>query len=264
MPEPATNTIPEAAKQLAHAHAARLQIEPGRWARLPDMDAAYTVQRHFLGLVGGGHGGWKVGVTSPDAQARRKLDGPALGRLAANRVFHAPKPISRDLFVNPYIEIEFGFRMKRDADLMSLPADGRREGVLRAIGAVFLAVEIVDGRLAEWKTCDGLSAISDNIAHGATVIGPRLEHISLDGLGAVATSLLLDGREVATGSGGAVMGNPVSAVLWLADALEAQGESFRAGDFILSGTTTGVSPLGSARVVEARFSNLGSFAFEFI
>lgn len=248
----------EVVRQLVAAHMSGARIEDCRWAGTSGLETAYLVQRRFMESVGDTHAGWKIGITSSEAQALRKLDGPAYGRLVANRTYHCPSAVRRDLFVDPFIEVEFAFRMSRDVN----PADGRG-AVLEAIGGVHMAIEIVDGRLVDWRTCDGFSSIADNIAHGAAVIGEEIGGVELDALGGVVTALWLDGDEVATGTGGAVLGNPVSALIWLADALGRHCQRIRAGDFILSGTTTGISRLGKARSVSARFAGLGALALKF-
>ena len=67
-----------------------------------------------------------------------------------------------------------------------------------------------------------------------------------------------DGIE--TAAGGAVMGHPAAALVWLAEALTARGEAIEPGSIVLSGGLTASVALQARGVVTAEFDGLGSIA----
>jgi 2-keto-4-pentenoate hydratase len=68
----------------------------------------------------------------------------------------------------------------------------------------------------------------------------------------------INGAEVATGTGDAVLGHPYNSVAWLAGKLAQFGEALRAGDVIMSGSFTRQFPLAAGDAVETVFDGLGS------
>jgi 2-keto-4-pentenoate hydratase len=63
---------------------------------------------------------------------------------------------------------------------------------------------------------------------------------------------------VATGAGGAVLGNPLLALAWLANALGERGVTLEAGHVVLSGSCTAAFPISAGDTVAATFAGLGS------
>jgi 2-keto-4-pentenoate hydratase len=61
-----------------------------------------------------------------------------------------------------------------------------------------------------------------------------------------------------TAAGGAAMGHPAAALVWLAAALAARGEAIEAGSIVLSGGLTASVPLSAGDQVTAEFDGLGS------
>ena len=61
-----------------------------------------------------------------------------------------------------------------------------------------------------------------------------------------------------TAAGGAVMGHPAAALVWLAEALAAAEECVEAGSIVLSGGLTASVPLQARGVATAEFDGLGS------
>ncbi len=79
-----------------------------------------------------------------------------------------------------------------------------------------------------------------------------------------ALSLELEaGEVVAEGRSDAVLGNPVTAVAWLARKVESFGVRLRAGDIVLPGSCTRAidAPAGSSFVAD--FAGLGSVRLSF-
>ncbi|OLB78900.1 MAG: hypothetical protein AUI16_02690 [Alphaproteobacteria bacterium 13_2_20CM_2_64_7] len=60
------------------------------------------------------------------------------------------------------------------------------------------------------------------------------------------------------GVGGASLGNPLLATLWLARTVVAAGQTLRAGDIVLSGALGPIVPLSNGDLFEAEIDGLGS------
>jgi 2-keto-4-pentenoate hydratase len=72
--------------------------------------------------------------------------------------------------------------------------------------------------------------------------------------------VVINGQQVATGTGDAVLGNPLNSVVWLAGKLGAYGRTLKAGEIIMTGSFTRQFPLTAGDTVETTFSGLGAVA----
>jgi 2-oxo-3-hexenedioate decarboxylase len=128
--------------------------------------------------------------------------------------------------------------------------------VLAATEAVLAAVEVVDSRYsAPFQLPD---SIADNAGAARVVLGTQARRpadlVDLAVLGCVFRSR----GGIETAAGGAVMGHPASALVWLAEALAERGEGIGPGSVVLSGGLTASVLLQADGVVTAEFDGLGS------
>lgn len=72
-----------------------------------------------------------------------------------------------------------------------------------------------------------------------------------------------DGALAATGAGGAVLGSPLSSLVWLANTVGAQGVVLEAGHVILPGSITASIPATAPGSMTATFAGLGSVTARF-
>jgi 2-keto-4-pentenoate hydratase len=77
-------------------------------------------------------------------------------------------------------------------------------------------------------------------------------------LAQVTARVRLNGREVATGLGSAVLDNPLNSIQWLAGKLCEYGRSLRSGDIIMTGSFVRQFPLHPGDAASAEFSGIGS------
>lgn len=235
---PLTSTFPE--MTLEDAYAVQL-LQVDEFVR-----AGRTVQGH------------KVGLTSVAMQRLLGVDQPDYGHLLDDFFFleHAAIPLER--FVQPRIEPECAFVLKK-------PLQGPGVTVQEAIAAVDFvlpALEIVDSRIEDWKI--GLfDTIADNASSGALVLGSTptpLGEIDLRLVGAVMTR---NGAVVGTGAGGAVLGSPLTSLVWLANTVGARGVTLEAGQVVLPGSVCAMSPVAAGDTFTATFAGLGSVTARF-
>ena len=134
--------------------------------------------------------------------------------------------------------------------------------MLDATREVAPALEIVDSRIADWKI-KLQDTIADNGSSARAVIGPSVPLPRDLDLAAVQVILRLNGEQVGTGTGAAVLGHPAEAVAWLANALAQFGESLRAGDVVLPGAMCASVFANAGEAFEASYTGLGSVSVRF-
>ena len=225
---------------------------------LEDAYAIQLLQIDELTSAGRVVKGHKVGLTSAAMQRLLGVDEPDYGHLLDDffHLEHAPIPLDR--FVQPRIEPEVAFVLKA-------PLRGPGVTVHEAIAAidfVLPALEIVDSRIADWKI--GLfDTIADNASSGALVLGSTptaLADVDLRLTGVVMTR---NGVVVGTGAGGAVLGSPLTSLVWLANTLGARGVTLEAGQVILPGSVCAMVPVAAGNTFTATFAGLGSVTARF-
>ena len=172
------------------------------------------------------------------------------------------KEITISDVMQPKIEAEIAFVLKEDLNQeVNTSVD-----VIAAIDYVAPALEIVGSRIKNWdiKLAD---TIADNGSSGLFVLGEA--QCSLDQIDLAKCEMELRlanegiAEKVSTGSGAACMGNPLNAVLWLANTLALTAYPLRAGDIILSGALGPMVAVNSGDQVEAHISGLGSVSARF-
>lgn len=225
-----------------------------------DLAAAYGVQDRFV--AGQGRPvGWKIGYTNPVLQRALGITQPVFGRLLADRVWPSAAALPASDFATRVIETEVGVRMAR-----ALPPRARPwspEEVADAVECVFPSFELVDSRFTDWRKLSPLEAIADNVLHSGWVHGPaRADFRALD-LAALEMVTFRNDREVTRGRGAAVLGSPLLALHWLANALAQRGRGLGAGDLVTTGCATDIFEAAPGDRVRADFGPLGEVRVEF-
>jgi 2-keto-4-pentenoate hydratase len=100
-------------------------------------------------------------------------------------------------------------------------------------------------------------AIADNAQQKTFVLGNPMRLGTL-GLDVVTATVQINGQTVATGSGDAVLGNPLNSVIWLAGKLAEFGRGITAGDLIMSGSFTRQFPIAPGDRVYVEFAGVGN------
>ncbi|MFG2525156.1 2-keto-4-pentenoate hydratase [Streptomyces sp. NPDC048527] len=252
----------EALRQLTEARARRRPGPPVR-GLLPegDIDAAYAVQAAWAedsAAAGARVIGRKIGLTSPAVRAQLGVDQPDFGVLLDS--MEIPEGASVDITrtLQPRIEAEIAFVLERD---LSGPAIAEAE-VAAATGFVVAALEVVDSRIADWDI-GIVDTVADNASSGLFVLGAHRQGLgSLDLAGCAMT--MWRGRQVVSqGSGAACLGNPLSAVAWLARTAHRYGRPLRAGEIVLSGALGPMVPVAPGDGFRADISGLGQVSATF-
>lgn len=255
-------TRDELAADLAQAERSGEPIAP-LTAAYPDIDVvdAYEIQlinirqRVAEGARVLGH---KVGLSSLAIQQMMGVDEPDYGHLLDEMQLFEDTPVKANRYLYPRVEVEVGFVLNAD-----LPGAGCTEDdVLAATEALVPSIELIDTRITDWKIelCD---TIADNASSAGFVLGearvsPR--DIDVKGIDAV---LRCNGEVVAEGRTDAVLGNPVTAVAWLARKVDGFGVRLRKGDVVLPGSCTKAVDAHPGDNFVADFAGLGSVRLSF-
>lgn len=247
------------ADRLYAAERDRVPIEPltASHPRLGAADA-YEIQLCNIRRRGVPVVGHKVGLSSVAMQQMMGVDEPDYGHLLEDMRLSEHVPVDARRFLYPRVEIEVAFLLGAD-----LPGeDCTEDDVLAGTEALAPSIELIDSRIADWRISLA-DTIADNASSAGFVVGEaRVPPDAVDIKGIEAT-LWRGGEQVAQGRSDAVLGNPVTAVAWLARTVARFGVRLRAGHLVLPGAC--------ARAVDARpgdgflasFTDLGVVSLSF-
>lgn len=230
------------------------------WAGVTDGASAMAAQAAAVSAYGGRHIGYKVGATSQAAQSMVGCEGPFYGPMAGSDAYFDGDQLP---WLDHYrgVECEFAFTMARDYPAQDETID--RQSVRAAVADCLIALEVVGRRTAGDGMPQFPGIITDFAATCAFVAGPGVAAWEDIDLAAVTVKGLINGSVTNEGSGAAVLGHPLNALVWLADALVADGGRLRAGDIVSTGTTLGIVIPEPGATITGDFGDLGTVSVRF-
>ena len=222
---------------------------------------AEQFQFDALQALAGTFCGYKIGATSLEVQqllsCREPIYAPIRREdvLAGGVSFMIPAGLLG-------VECEYGFLMGQD-----FPAAGEALTIaaLRSrIAQCFMALELVGRRVVAGVPLNEVSAIADFGLDVAVVHGAPIPDWETRDLAAMPVRAVLDGRPVAEGNGAMVLGHPLNALLWLAQALHQRGNKLRAGDMILTGACCGITKVAASQMFAGCFADFPPLQIQFV
>lgn len=263
------------ADQLHRAERDRVPVDPVV-ALFPEMDVvdAYEIQllniRRRLGSGAPGDGepgegepgdvvvGHKVGLSSPVMQRMMGVDEPDYGHLLERMRLSEDVAAPLAGYCYPRIEVEVAYVLADD-----LPGEGCTEAdVLAATESLAPAIELIDSRIRDWKISLP-DTIADNASSASFVLGSaRVDPSRVDPTGIDAV-LRRNGEHIADGRSDAVLGDPTTAVAWLARKVADFGVRLRAGNVVLPGSCTRAVDVHAGDTFSAELTGLGSVSLSF-
>ena len=202
--------------------------------------------------------GHKVGLSAKAMQQMLGVHEPDYGHLLDVMFVDESATVPADRFCQPRAEIEVAFVLGQPLRGPGVTA----ADVLRATDYVLPSIEIVDSRLAEWKIRIA-DTIADNASSAAVVLGGRPTRLTDVDPALIGANLRRNGEIVETGCSGAVLGNPVIAVAWLANKVARFGVTLEPGHVIMPGSCTRMVPVVAGDHIRASFDGLGDVAVSF-
>jgi 2-oxo-3-hexenedioate decarboxylase len=219
-----------------------------------NVENAYRVQtlvvEHRL-LAGEQLIGIKLGLTSKVKRRALGIHEPVYGRLTTGMVVPFGEPLRLGGLINPKAEPELALLFGR-----AVGPDMTVTSVLRAVEQVLPAIEVMDSRYSgSFRLPD---SVADNAGAARIIIGTvgrsPGELVDLSVLGCVFRHR----GGIDTAAGGAVMGHPAAAIVWLARVLAGRGQHLPAGAIVMTGGLTASVRLRPGDTVTAEFDGLGS------
>ncbi|MBX3508994.1 MAG: 4-oxalocrotonate decarboxylase [Parvibaculum sp.] len=228
-----------------------------------EVEDAYRIQQAFVArkvASGGKVKGYKVGLTSKAMQDFAGTTEPDFSAVTDDLFVPEATPIPMARFFAPMIEMEIAFVMKEPLKGPGvLPVD-----VIRATDFVLPAIEIVDFRVERGPGLNVIDNIADLAFCGAVVLGANPRRLDQIDIRRVQGAIYKNGTKELEGEASAVLGNPVTAVAWLANKLSEFGTSFEPGDTILTGSFVRVLPVAAGDEFTCRFDQgLGEVSTRF-
>lgn len=246
-------TRTQIAESLREAHRTRTPVPrlTGTYAGM-DVEDAYRVQEIFVQRrlrEGARVRGYKVGLTSKPMQELAGSDEPDFSAMTDDLFLPEGTPVEHARFVRPMVEMEVAFVLRSELRGPGiLPVD-----VLRATDFVLPAIEVVDFRVALEPGLGIVDTIADLAACGAAVLGANPRRLDQLDVRRIRGTVTRNGSVEQEGEASAVLGNPVTAVAWLANKLSGFGVSFAPGDVVLTGSFVPAIPVAPGDDVRCTF-----------
>ena len=225
---------------------------PPAWRDHLDLDDAYCIQ---FGLVArrctGGvrQIGWKVGLTARAIQEQFDVHEPVFGCLLSEGRIESGHVFRHAELIKPGFENEVCVVLARPLEGPGLTI----EDVARAVAHCHPALEIVEKRGD--LTGQLALALADNAEQKAFVLGPAVPLTS--DLPTIGVRVAINGADIATGRGDAVLGHPLNSIAWLAAKLSAYGRRLEPGDHVMTGSFTRQFLIAPGDHLRSEFDRLG-------
>jgi 2-keto-4-pentenoate hydratase len=246
--------IAAAASLLATARQTRARIGPLPEACRPRSVAeAHAIQDAVTAMLGATVGAFKANL-------------PAGGNPGVRAPIYAPTiratPARMSAMETPQcgVEGEVAFRFRRDLPPRAAPYG--REEVAAALDAC-AAIEVVTSRFADPDAAGFLDKLADCVSNGGFVhAAPTASWQSLE-LGKLEVTLTVNGATVVEQIGGHPTGDPLGIAVALVEMMRSAG-GVKAGQFVTSGSCTGLRYLKPGDVCGVSFAGLGAAEVAFV
>lgn len=216
------------------------------------LDEAYFVQDR-LALAYGEIGGWKIGA--PAADATPMFAPMPLAWIASNHAELGARHRFRGL------EAEIAFKIRED-----LPPREKaysREEVVAAIASCHPAIEVIESGLTDPLKAEKLSMIADLQMHGAFVYGEAVANWHGIDFSKEHVVLAVDGVVRVERTGSNTSGDLVRLLPWLANEGAVRTGGLKAGQWVTTGSWTGLTLAIACSTVNVQFSAAGEVDLRF-
>lgn len=255
--------IQEAAQQLLEAERTKAPIAP-LTTTYKEISAQQAYHVQLAGIEekvknGATVKGLKIGLTSKAMQDMLNVHTPDYGFILNTMIYGEEEAITADSFLQPKVEFEIAFVFKKALSGAGVTV----EDVIDAVDYVVPAVEIIDSRIADWKI-KFEDTVADNGSSAGAILGSqRTKLAEIEDITAIPMTVTKNGEWMDEATSAAVLGNPLKAVVWLAQALDEYGISIEPGMFVLAGALSKAVPFTAGDRFEADFGVLGKVSTNF-
>ncbi len=205
--------------------------------------------------------GYKIGCTSAVMQQYLGIPHPCGGGVFAKGVHDSGVSLRAGDFVRVGVECEIAVRLARD--LAPSQAPFTAAAVADAIEAYLPAIEIVDDRYVDYSALGAPTLIADDFFGAGCVLGPEVPGFDPFLLATTHATMRIDDREVGSGVGTDILGEPLEALVWLANNLAERGQHLRSGEFVLLGSLVQTQWVQAGQSVVIENDRLGTASADF-
>jgi 2-keto-4-pentenoate hydratase len=220
---------------------------------LRDRAAVYAIQ-NGVAKATGPVSGWKVGAKTPTAE-------PNCAPLLANTLVTSPATFDGKAMHMIGVEIEISFHIVRDIPARTAPVG--RDEALAAVGDAFVGMEVVDTRLADFKSADPEWLLADNQMNHALVIGSSIKDWRGLDWANLQVRQIIDGKVEVDQKGGLGAIDPVRPLAWMIDHAVRERGGIRNGQAITTGSWTGLRYYPAGTKARGEFVGLGAVQASF-
>lgn len=163
---------------------------------------------------------------------------------------------------SPIPEVEY--QAKLGIDLPPRDKPYTIEEVTDAVESLHPGLELAECRFIHDEAFPPLPAIlADGAGCGTIIYGPAITDWRQRDIAGQEVTLLIDGKPRRTGTAAAALDHPMVPLTWLADELSRTGVGMKAGQFISTGTLTGMLAPKAGETHVADFGPFGSVSVSF-
>jgi 2-keto-4-pentenoate hydratase len=217
------------------------------------LEEAYVVQDR-MSWAYDAIGGWKIGAPSPDAA-------PVFGPMPASWMSYSGCELRGVAHRYRGLEAEIAFRM--GADLPPRDKPYTLDEVVMALASMHPAIEILETAFADPAQVSKISTIADLASHGGFVYGDPVPNWREIDFSKESVTMSVDGMVRVERTGSNTAGDLMRLLPWLANEGADRTEGLKKGDWITTGSWTGVTQAGADSAVEAKFSTAGRVSLHF-
>ncbi|HLG72191.1 MAG TPA: fumarylacetoacetate hydrolase family protein [Chloroflexota bacterium] len=197
--------------------------------------------------------GKKTGLTSKAKQVQMNTSEPLYAYLIDRTILNDGAEIVRAEHIHPRVECEIAFVMGRQLHGPGVTGDQ----VLSATRHVLPALEVIDSRYDNFKFTLP-DVIADQASAAKVVLGGKVRSPKGLDLRLLGMVLQINGEDVATGSGAAVLGHPADSVAWLVNKMAEMGAGgLEEGDLVMAGGLVEAFAVEPGDHLRAEFDHLG-------
>ena len=238
--------VANAVQSLLQARRSGVQVRPP--FAVQSRAQVYAIQDGVAAATGP-VSGWKVGARTPTAE-------PNPAPLLTGALVKSPAAFNGKAMHMIGVEIEISFYIAKAIAARKEPVG--RDEALACVGNAFVGMEVVDTRLADFKSADPEWLLADNQMNHALVVGSPIDNWKALDWPDLQVRLSIDGKVEIDQKGGLGSVDPVRPLAWMIDHAVRERGGIRAGQAITTGSWTGLRYYPPGTKARGEFVGLGT------
>ena len=205
--------------------------------------------------------GFKIGCTTKIMQKFLNIKFPCAGCFFSSEVFQHNTSLKLSDFTRVGIECELAIQLNKNITDISAPA--HPDQLIKAIKNIAVAIEIVENRYENFHSFGVPSLIADDFFAAGMVLGPPLPEWQTNDFKNLRAVIRLNGHEIGRSLEVNDPYHPFTALNWLANLKNKQGQPLCADHYILTGSLAETQWIDFPGTIECEIKGIGSVFIEF-